>query len=316
MASSPIGPRRSARRAAGRVPGTDRADPPVPPAARTAPPGEVRRRRGPGLGGDYQRLARHKGGFQQTDQAPAVDRPPQPSDRLPAQLPPVQVDHHLAGESQLELAARIAAGDEGPRRQAGEAGRVDVGAGRHGARPTTAAPIVYQQFRVRMEHRQSSATRSARAGKARTRVAWRWRARRRTRQNGTVPARAPPGVAKMKFEGSQSMANRSTLMSLIVGIGLWLAATAVPVAALAGSCCSPPTPPPSCGCTPPPCCTPPTPPPQTPCCSPVTNIVVPGVNVFVAPSVNVNVNASASAVAVPSAPRRPRPSSAAAARRR
>jgi hypothetical protein len=88
------------------------------------------------------------------------------------------------------------------------------------------------------------------------------------------------------------MANRITLMSLVLGVGLWLAASA----AFAASCCSPPTPPPSCGCTPPPCCAPPTPP-SPPCCSPVQNIVVPGVNVFVAPSVNVQVNASAGASA-------------------
>jgi len=81
------------------------------------------------------------------------------------------------------------------------------------------------------------------------------------------------------------MANRIALMSLVVGVGLWLAATAAPMAAFAASCCAPPSPPPS--------------PPS--CCSPSENVVVPGVNVFVAPSVNVEVSASATAVAGASA---------------
>jgi hypothetical protein len=91
------------------------------------------------------------------------------------------------------------------------------------------------------------------------------------------------------------MANRTTVLSFIVGVGLWLAAISAPVAAFAGSCCSPPTPPASCGCTPPPCCSPPSPPSPPQCCSPTTNVVVPGVNVFVAAAVNVQVNASANA---------------------
>jgi len=94
------------------------------------------------------------------------------------------------------------------------------------------------------------------------------------------------------------MANKTHLMALIAGIGLWLMIAAVPAAALAGTCCTPPTPPASCGCTPPPCCTPPTPPPTSPqCCSPASNIVIPGVDVFVAPSVVVNVQANANASA-------------------
>ena len=92
------------------------------------------------------------------------------------------------------------------------------------------------------------------------------------------------------------MANKTTLMALIAGVGLWLMITAAPVAAFAGTCCTPPSPPPGCNCSPPPCCTPPTPPPPSPpCCSPASNIVIPGVNVFVAPSVVVNVQANASA---------------------
>jgi hypothetical protein len=101
----------------------------------------------------------------------------------------------------------------------------------------------------------------------------------------------------LKFEGSQQMANRTNLWALIVGVGLWLTIAAAPAAALAGGqCCQPPAPPPSCNCSPPPCCTPPTPPPppMSPCCAPA--VVVPSVNVFVAPAVNVNVNASATAI--------------------
>jgi hypothetical protein len=93
------------------------------------------------------------------------------------------------------------------------------------------------------------------------------------------------------------MANKLSFAAMIAGVGLLLTLVAAPVVALAGGCCSPPTPPSSCGCTPPPCCSPPTPPPSTPqCCSPSNNIVIPGVNVYVAPSVVVNVNASATAV--------------------
>jgi len=77
------------------------------------------------------------------------------------------------------------------------------------------------------------------------------------------------------------MANRTTLIGLIAGAGVWLMIAATPVIALAGGCnCMPP---------------PPTPPTPSPCCAPTQNIVVPGVNVFVAPSVNVTVNASATA---------------------
>jgi len=84
------------------------------------------------------------------------------------------------------------------------------------------------------------------------------------------------------------MANGTNLRALIVGAGAWLMALAAPVAALAGGCgCTPPTPPPT--------------PPSTPCCSPAQNIVVPGVNVFVAPSVNVSVNAQTNATAISNA---------------
>ncbi|MFI4934050.1 MAG: hypothetical protein ACHP7N_05495 [Caulobacterales bacterium] len=95
------------------------------------------------------------------------------------------------------------------------------------------------------------------------------------------------------------MAIRINLTALIAGFGLWLMLAAAPSAAIAGgNCCSPPSPPPPCNCTPPPCCTPPTPPPSSPpCCSPGHDIVIPGVNVFVAPSVVVNVSASANASA-------------------
>ncbi len=95
------------------------------------------------------------------------------------------------------------------------------------------------------------------------------------------------------------MANKTSLWALITGVGLWLMIMAAPAAAIAGgACCSPPSPPAGCGCTPPPCCTPPTPPPTSPqCCSPANNIVVPGIDVFVAPSVVVNVQASANASA-------------------
>jgi hypothetical protein len=94
------------------------------------------------------------------------------------------------------------------------------------------------------------------------------------------------------------MPNRMSLMALIASVGLWLMVTAAPGVAQAGGCCTPPSPPPSCNCMPPPCCSPPTPPPVSPpCCSPGHDIVIPGVNVFVAPSVAVSVNASANAAA-------------------
>ena len=53
----------------------------------------------PGLGGDHQRLAGGKSSLQQTGQTPAMDRPPEAPDLFAAQLPAVQVDHHLARES-------------------------------------------------------------------------------------------------------------------------------------------------------------------------------------------------------------------------
>jgi hypothetical protein len=63
------------------------------------------------------------------------------------------------------------------------------------------------------------------------------------------------------------MANRITVMSLVLGVGLWLAASAAFAA--------------PCGCKPPP----PPPPPKPPCCSPVQNVV----------NVNVQVGAGATA---------------------
>jgi hypothetical protein len=86
------------------------------------------------------------------------------------------------------------------------------------------------------------------------------------------------------------MAYGTTLRAMIAGAGFWLMALAAPAVVLAGTA--------GCGCTTPP--APPTPPSHN-CCAPTTNIVVPGVNVFVAPSVNVNVNAQATATALSNA---------------
>lgn len=81
------------------------------------------------------------------------------------------------------------------------------------------------------------------------------------------------------------MMARSTLAGLVMGLGALFAGEA----ALA-QCCAPP---------PPPCCAPPPPPPPSspPCCTPGHNVNIPGVNVFVAPSVVVNASARGSAVA-------------------
>ena len=93
-------------------------------------------------------------------------------------------------------------------------------------------------------------------------------------------------------------ARASTLAAWFAGLGFLLTVVfmASPAAA---QCCAPPSPPPSCNCSPPPCCSPPSPPspPPTQCCAPSHTVIVPGVNVFVAPSVNVVVKASAEASA-------------------
>jgi hypothetical protein len=83
------------------------------------------------------------------------------------------------------------------------------------------------------------------------------------------------------------MTARTTLLGLTLG----LAALFMAGGALAQCCVS----------TPPTCCAPPPPPPPSspPCCTPGHNVNIPGVNVFVAPSVIVN--ASGSAVAGASA---------------
>ncbi|MDP3175177.1 MAG: hypothetical protein Q8M88_12165 [Phenylobacterium sp.] len=79
------------------------------------------------------------------------------------------------------------------------------------------------------------------------------------------------------------MKARITLLGLAAGLGLFFAGGA----ALA-QCCAPP---------PPTCCAPPPPPPPStpPCCTPGHNVNIPGVNVFVAPTVVVNASARASA---------------------
>ena len=80
------------------------------------------------------------------------------------------------------------------------------------------------------------------------------------------------------------MAPQKTLLGLVLGLGLFLLASATPERAEA-QCCEPP--PPTC-CTPPAppvCCTPPPPPPppaNPPCCTPGHGVKVPGVNVVVA----------------------------------
>lgn len=92
------------------------------------------------------------------------------------------------------------------------------------------------------------------------------------------------------------MSGRTFFMAIIAGFAFWLLAGAVaPSTAYAGGGSSS-----GCGCTtPPPCCAPPAPPPVSPpaCCTPGHNVNIPGVNVYVAPSVSVNVQANASASA-------------------
>jgi hypothetical protein len=87
------------------------------------------------------------------------------------------------------------------------------------------------------------------------------------------------------------MAGKTTFMALVAGFAVSLGLAVAPTSALAGGIgcnCTPPPPPPS----PPPCnCTPP----------PAHNIIIPGVNVFVAPSVIVTVNAQAQAQAATAA---------------
>lgn len=85
------------------------------------------------------------------------------------------------------------------------------------------------------------------------------------------------------------MSTRSNFLGLVIGLGVMLAAAAAGEAQAGCNTCTPP---------PPPCCAPPKPPP-TPCCNGGHNIIVPGVNVVVAPSVVVN--SSAQAIAVSSA---------------
>ncbi|HEY5107760.1 MAG TPA: hypothetical protein VII73_13490 [Caulobacteraceae bacterium] len=91
------------------------------------------------------------------------------------------------------------------------------------------------------------------------------------------------------------MAAKTTFMALAAGFALLLGASAAPTAALAGGSGSGG----GCNCTP----TPP-PPPVAPCnCTPPSgpNINIPGVNVFVAPSVIVNANVNAQAAAATNA---------------
>lgn len=101
------------------------------------------------------------------------------------------------------------------------------------------------------------------------------------------------------------MNTRSTLMGLVLGLGMLILASATPQSA-AAQCCAPPPPP--CCTTPPPCCTPPPPPPSDPpgdpgCCTPGDpniNIHVSNVNVAIAgarASASASANAGASASA-------------------
>ena len=86
-------------------------------------------------------------------------------------------------------------------------------------------------------------------------------------------------------------AGRSILMALVAGVFLWLVGGLAGDTATAQGCgggCGNPTPPPcnTCGT--------PKPPVQPSCCTPNHNVYVPGVNVYVAPSVVVNTKVDAS----------------------
>lgn len=85
-------------------------------------------------------------------------------------------------------------------------------------------------------------------------------------------------------------AGRSILMALVVGVSLWLAGGLAGDKAAAQGCNN-------CGTPPPPVCNTcgtPKPPVQPTCCTPNHNVYVPGVNVYVAPSVVVNSRVDAS----------------------
>ena len=82
------------------------------------------------------------------------------------------------------------------------------------------------------------------------------------------------------------MANRTTFLGLIAGLGVWLMIAATPGAALAGGGSA------GCGCKPAP--PPPPPPPKSCGCAPSHN-TPPDINVNVTTNVNTNVNVAASA---------------------
>lgn len=97
------------------------------------------------------------------------------------------------------------------------------------------------------------------------------------------------------------MARSKFLMTIAAGFMLWLLSSAAPEDA-AAQCCAPPPPPPPpcCSAPPPPCCQPPPPPPRPNnpgCCQPGHDVIIPGINIYVAPSVVVNARAEATAVA-------------------
>ena len=107
------------------------------------------------------------------------------------------------------------------------------------------------------------------------------------------------------------MVLRSSLLGLVLGLGLFLLAGATPQSAFAcctpppttqPTCCQAPPTPPCCTATPP-CCTPPPapPPPPPPCCNTGHNINVPNINVNVASTVVVNASATANVNASASA---------------
>lgn len=98
-------------------------------------------------------------------------------------------------------------------------------------------------------------------------------------------------------EAWKAMQARTLWTALALSLAGLLIGAAAPEPA-AAKCCAPPPPPPVC-CkpAPPPCCEapkPPPPPPAPPCCTPGHSVKVPGVSVFVAPTVIVNASASAS----------------------
>ena len=160
----------------------------------------------------------------------------------------MQFDDESAGQSDRIPARAVPSQDEQLRDEIGKIAGIDTGARRDASRGFPLAPILYQSFRARMEHRATLDPAFA----GRTGVAGKFGAKGVLSRFGTFRG---PRTASCSLPGDVETIvmtfGRSVLLVLIAGVFLWLAFGIVGNQSARAACgnCQIPPPPTNC-CTP------------------------------------------------------------------